>query len=213
MSAVRGLIEKMKALRADVTSPHVFYEAHREPWLALARRTVREVLANLRPAETDAEAWARQIEFTAEAVAAHLLALEDAGVVITLSTVSLDAPDLAPRLGFSPEEVKRWVAEGRGENETGLGKRLDERDAGKSDLQIAWRILYALKLNKSGAEGLRAALNKFLGRETGADVGALYPEILRAWVEVFTVQAGEDWRKWVTGRVAKFEAGSNRFGV
>ena len=215
MSAVRGLIAKLAGLRDEVTTPRVFYAAHREAWLELARRTVRDTLVNLRPDKMDAEAWARQVELAVGHVSVHLLELEDAGLIIRLNSETAegeDTADVAQRFGFTLEEIRQWVEDGRA-GEKGA-KRIDERDVLKSDLQIAWRIIYTLKFNKPGADGLRAALNKYFGAAAGTATAELYPEVLKAWAAVFTVQAGADWRQWISSRVRAVELGAvNRFGI
>ena len=86
--------------------------------------------------------------------------------------------------------------------------------AGPACARIAWRIIYTLKFNKKGAEGLRAAVGRYFGQTASNEVAALYPEVLAAWVEVFTVQAAADFQQWVSSRVRGIEtAGRNRFGV
>ena len=219
MSAVRGLIAKLQGLREELITPRLFYAAHLDSWRELARTTVREVLLNLRPAATpdgaavDPEAWARNVELAAEHVSTTLLTI-DAGMIIRLATESTDGPvaDVAQRFGFSLEEIQKWVADGR--EGVANAKRIDDRDANKSDKQIAWRIIYTLKFNKKGAEGLRAAVGRYFGQTASNEVAALYPEVLAAWVEVFTVQAAADFQQWVSSRVRGIEtAGRNRFGV
>lgn len=220
MSAVRGLIAKLQGLREELITPRLFYAAHLDSWRELARTTVREVLLNLRPETTpdgtamDPVAWARNVELAAEHVSTTLLTIEDAGMIIRLATESTDGPvaDVAQRFGFSLEEIQKWVADGR--EGVANAKRIDDRDTNKSDKQIAWRIIYTLKFNAKGAEGLRSALSRYFGQNASDEVAALYPEVLAAWVEVFTVQAAADFQQWVASRARGIEtAGRNRFGI
>ena len=215
MSALRGLIAKLAGLRDQVTTPRVFYAAHREAWLELARRTVRDTLINLRSDPMDAVSWARQVELAAGHVSVHLLELEDAGLIIRLNSETAEGEataDVAQRFGFTLEEIRQWVEDGRA-GEKGA-KRIDERDLLKSDLQIAWRIIYTLKFNRPGANGLREALHQYFGTAAGTAAAALYPEVLKAWAAVFTVQAAEDWRQWTSSRVRAVETTTlNRFGI
>lgn len=207
MSEVRNLIGRLEKLRDELLHPLAFYAAHRDDWEELARRVARTVLINLRPLEAQGEAWQRQIDTSVAYIAARLVTADDAGIAITLAALPEEASELPddPRFfssqGLTVEEVIRWVAAGRS-GEDNLGKRLDQRDEGKTDRQIAWRILYALKLNKAGATDLRIAIERFLGRELGQQAEGIYPEILRAWAEVFAVRAVEDYRGWVHGRIA-----------
>ena len=209
MSAVRNVIGRLEALREELSQPAVFYAEHRAAWLELAKTVVRQVLANLKPIEMDAGQWQRQIVLAVDRVAADLLSEEDAGIMISIGALPIGADPEDPRhyatAGVNVDEVMRWVEAGRDAEMD--GKRLGGDDEGKTDRQIAWRILYALKLNKPGAEGLRTAILKFLGRESGESAEVIYPEILKAWLDVFTVRAAADFRKWVGGKVRRANQG------
>ena len=207
MSDLQRIIGRMKRLRDELSSPAEFFAEHRGPWLSLAQTIVRQVLTNLRPGEVPPDAWARQVEQTAQ----HVVLRPDGGdgVAIELAERGADAPqetgDVMQRTGFTVDEVRGWVAAGRVGGDT-LGKRLDERDDGKSDLQIAWRILYALKLNNSGAGGLRAAIEKYLGRQLGVDAEQFYPAIEAAWRDVFAARVLEDRQQWVRRKLGEKSA-------
>ena len=99
--------------------------------------------------------------------------------------------------------MEEWVRRGREKDSPDEpGKNLDERDAGKTDLQIAWRIMYALKLQKPGWERLLDVLRQFVGLEAVDAMELLYPELLKAWLEHFTVAAAREWKAYVAQLVA-----------
>ncbi len=201
MGQLSGAIGRLKELREDLSSPTVFYAEHYEGWHALAVATVRQALANLRPLEVEQELWARQIDLAAARVAVDLLGEDEAGAIISLGANSAKDPSFTMAAGgtLTLDQVERWVAAGRS-GEDG-GKRIDERDAALNDEKIARNVLYAMKLGKPGADGLRAAIAEYIGGEIADEAARLYPEILKVWTGVFSVRCAADWKAWVKERV------------
>lgn len=208
MSDARRVIEKLGRLKKQVTRPEAFYLGHRRQWEEMARRVVEQTLVALQPGDIAAEAWLVKVnEIAARVTSTFLIESDEVGLVF----------EIAPRLDFDPSDspgtftlsnlsiadVEEWVRKGREKGSPDEpGKNLDERDAGKTDLQIAWRIMYALKLQKPGWERLMEVLREFVGLEAIEAIDVLYPELLKAWLEHFTVVAGRDWRVYVARLVA-----------
>lgn len=208
MSDARRVIERLEKLKAEVTRPEPFYQRHQREWQEISRRIIEQTLVALQPADVTAEVWHLKVgEIASRLTSTLLVEPEEVGVVFAL----------APRLQFDPSDspgtftlanlsiadVEEWVRKGRDKSSPDEpGKNLDERDAGKTDLQIAWRIMYALKLQKPGWERLMDVLREFVGLEAVEAIELLYPELLKAWLEQFSVVAARDWRNYVARLVA-----------
>lgn len=201
----RVVIGRLQAIKAVLENPLEFYALHLADYRQLASTVAFQVLTNLRPPDADPALWEQQANQLAALVAAHL----DTEVLgLTISLAEAKSGPLDPRSfsinGLAISDIERFVQAGRvKEDRDEPGKNLDERDDGKTDLQIAWRIMYALRLQKAGAPGLEAAIMRFLSAEGRTEAEKLLPEVLKAWVDVFTVRAGADFRKWVDAGVAR----------
>ena len=197
----REAIEKLQGLKANLGQPLLFYVGKQVEWEALATQIAYDTMTALCPPHIDAELWQQAVETATNriAVSSHLVEI---GIVIALSEVPMDAASPDPKhfsvRGIRIQDVERWVQKTRdGTLEKDVGKRLDKRDENKSALQIAWRIMHALKLQKAGAGGLEEAIRKFLGAEAMSEVEALYPHVLTVWLEFFVPLAYNDFREWV----------------
>ena len=200
----RAAIGRLKLVAALVSDLRPFYAAYRESWVEAAREVARNVLVVLKPETIEAEEWVVKVEELVETVAAELIGDGAmAGVAIRMGMGAKVAGDITDpkfyRLGeMSIDDVERWVAAGRdGSAPEGVGKNLDERDAKKSDLQIAWRVMYAMKLNRPGAQGLARAIERFKAWESGLEIDGLLEEVLKVWMAVFELVAARDLRAWV----------------
>jgi len=202
MGKLAGVIERLKGLREELGSPVVFYAEHRDDWLKFAKAIVRQAMLNLRPIGVDHEMWIRQVDLAAARVSVDLLGEDEAGVIVALGSSSADDPMFEAIDGnLSLDQIEAWVQAGHG-GQAG-GKRLDERDALLSDEKIARNVLYAMKLGKPGTDRLRAAILEYIGGEIAEQAERLYPEIRKAWVDLFSVKCASDWREWVAGRAKK----------
>lgn len=206
-------IAKLQRLR-ETLRPDAFYQSHRTRWQERAHRIAVAILRNSRPADADATQWAARVEAEAARISSALFLDEDSvGVIISLGLnpagVAIDSPQSYNIAGLSVSEIERWVAAGREkENPDDPGKNIDQvQDVDKSgrpktDLQIAWRIIWAIKLQKPGVPGLIAAIQKFLGAENAEAASGLYGEILNAWLEQLIPEIHADFRHWFRHTVA-----------
>jgi hypothetical protein len=206
---------KLIGLRNTLARPLPFYELVLEPWRDMAGTIARDILSELRPASVTldpvAEAehnarWRLACEAVRMRVQASLFAAEDVGIILSLAAkpvVQEGDPRTFAIGDVSVLDVERWVRESRAGNlNSDVEKQIDERDTGKSDLQIAWRILYAMLGNKPGRSGLETAIKKYLGAQAWEDSQKLYPEVLKGWLDYFVPIAINQFRAWVGQRVA-----------
>lgn len=208
MSQVRSLITRLEAFREKVQDARPFYRQMQSSWTDLARRVVEQTLLSLRPGELAAEAWQQKVDALAARVTADFLDGEEIGLAFSLAPRPplefTDDPRTFTLGDLKISDVEEWVARGREKaSPDDPGKNLDGRDAGKSDLQIAWRIMYALKLGKPGWDRLLGHLRDFTGIEAEDAAELLYPELLKAWVEFFSVRAPAAWRTHLHKLVAE----------
>jgi hypothetical protein len=207
MGQLAGTIAKLTRLKSALSNVRPFYIRNLPRWRERAERITVAVLINLRPEGTDAEVWQRRVATEASRVAALLsFDAEMAGAIISLGIAPTDVPVNDPRhytIGsISVDDVVRWVESGREKvDPEAPGKNLDERDAGKSDLQIAWRVLWAIKLQKEGWEKLSGHILDFIGAEEQDTAAGYYGEILQAWVEQLGPEIREEFRWWVSEQV------------
>ena len=207
MMSPRQAIERLKLVQCLAADLGPFYREVLPQWHATARAVAVATMAGMRPEEVASEVWTERTAELAEAVVAEFIA-EDAvaGVAIRLETGNEEEADPTEinvvdpkyfRIGeVAISDVEEWVAAGRdGTAPEGVGKRLDSRDDRKSNLQIAWRVMHAMRLGKG--DGLARAIGRFKAWETGLDMDRVLAQILRDWTEVFLVMARQDLEGWL----------------
>lgn len=204
MSALKAAIGRLKGLQQVLANPVDFYAERQAEYRELARTTALMTLTNLRPDGADPGLWAQQAAAFSNRVGAGLAGV---GIVLTLEeqpiVAAVDAPARFALNGLSIAQIERFVAAGRvKESADAPGKNLDERDESKSDLQIAWRIMYALRLSKPGSAGLQAAILRFGAAEQRGSMESLLPQVLKAWETVLRPKAKADFQAWVHRNVA-----------
>lgn len=201
----RRVIGRLQTLSGRLLNPVDFYASHLADYRELAAKTAFQVLINLRPADADPELWQQQA-LGMSLMVGTAVSPDQRGMVIWLSDRNEKPrfhPDTFSFNGVSIAEIERFVDAGRHkENQDEPGKNLDARDDGKSNAQIAWRIMYAMRLGKPGTPGLEAAIQKFLSAESRSEAEKLLPQVLTMWIEVFSVRAVADFRQWVHASVA-----------
>jgi len=203
MATIDAVISKLERIRERVSHPEAFYREMQSEWTQVARRIVEQTLVALQPPGVDPAEWlAKLTEISARVVAEFYDDTVESGISFSIAPrVGTEEPDTVAgfTLGsLSIQDVERWVAAGREKSSSDdPGKELDQRDAGKSDLQIAWRVMYALKLRKPGWERLMDVLRDFVGLEAEEAAEEIYPQLLLGWSEHFIVRAADDWREHI----------------
>lgn len=198
-----GAIARLTRIRATLGRPTVFYASHLPQWREQAQRIAVAILQNARPPETDPATWARHVASESARIGGLLFFdAEEIGAILYLGIRPPGTDEADPKhadvAGIRIDEIERWVEAGRAKaNPDDPGKNLDERDAGKTDLQIAWRLLYAIKLRKGNWEGLLGHIQEFLGSVNAEASAGLHREIVQAWLQQLGPVIRSDFRAWV----------------
>lgn len=209
MSTALEVAGRLRNLKTALSTPQEFYFSVLPQWTELARTVTANVLAVTKPPDMTDETWARESAATVERVAATLVSEEAvAGIIIALGPrapgVNVDDPKGYTIGGFGVREIEQFVAAGRAGDPDGKDlTRFPAKDADKSDLQIAWRIAYAIKLQKPGFERVLEHIAEFLGHVALDAAEKQYDEILKVWRAVFVPRAIVDFSEWVGSRVAR----------
>lgn len=202
-------VRKLREFRERVKHPTDFYAMRQSHWTDTARKLAQQAVLLLRPHDEMAETWALKAQTLASRVSSRLHELPAAGFTLTFSeTPAGTAGD--PRHyqldGVKVSDLMRFVEEGRQGNP--LGKKLDERDLTpdkngntRTNAQIAWRMMYAIRNQSHGVDRLVAAVNKMLGG-TINDEGAsqIAGSILDHWREALVPMVQADWTEWFARR-------------
>lgn len=202
-------IKKMERLKFEIQHPLEFYRENEDRFRGLAEREARRALLAIRPPGIPPEVWDVLAQSLAEKVTSFLLQEGN----ITGIRLALDIPDgkgLRKEAGLpgdgapSLQDIEDWVEAGR--SKTGPeepGKNLTEFDEGKTDKQIAWRVLFAIRLQKSGWRGLVEAVEEFKSAERIPASMDLATVILQAWVAFFSTHLPVMWKQWVNLKVTE----------
>lgn len=205
MSTLDAVIGRLERIRTGVSRPELFYRDVQRDWTQLARRSVEATLVAMQPPDVDSTQWLAKITEISQRVVTEFYDDEtESGISFTIGArVGTEEP--VSTHGFtldniSIQDVVKWVEAGfEKDSPDQPGKNLDERDANKTPLQIAWRIMYALKLRKPRWDRLMNVLREFVGVEAEEAADAIYPELLKTWLEFFSVRAPAAWREYIHG--------------
>lgn len=207
MSTLDAVIGRLERIRAGVSRPELFYREVQRDWTQLARRSVEATLAAMQPPDVDSTQWLAKITEISQRIVTEFYNDEtESGLSFTIGPRT-GTEEPATTHGFTLDniaiqDVVKWVEAGfEKDSPDEPGKNLDERDANKTPLQIAWRIMYALKLRKPGWDRLMNVLREFVGVEAEEAADAIYPELLKTWFEFFSVRAPAAWREYIHGLI------------
>lgn len=201
-------IGRLKNLKATLIEPKSFYLFHRAGWEPVAASVAVDTLSALQPPDADPERWQAACESAGRRVTASLLDGEELGVIVALGETPPGIQPGDPAYfrfeGISIRDVESWVEVSRsGELPEEVRKNLKAMDDFKTSKQVAWRLMYAIKLNKNGV-GPRLAehIRGFMGWELRADLENLYPMVLATWLDYFVPVVFDQWRQWVRQQIA-----------
>lgn len=207
MATLDQVIAKLERIRSGITQPQVFYRSVQREWTQVARRSVEATLAAMQPANVDPNEWLLKItEISARVVAEFYNDETESGIAFAIyPRPGTEEPTEAHSFtlgNLSIQDIVKWVE--AGENKSSPeepGKNWGPIDVGKTPLQIAWRIMYALKLRKHNWERLLVHLRDFVGLEAEEAAQDVYAELLKTWMEFFSVRAPAEWREYIHGLV------------
>lgn len=207
MATLDAVIEKLERIRTGAQRPELFYREVQRDWMQLARRSVEATLAALQPADVDSTQWLAKITEISQRIVTEFYDDETESGISFIIGPRPGTEEPATTHGFtldniSIQDVVKWVEAGFEKSSPDEpGKNLGPIDAGKSPLQIAWRVMYALKLRKPGWDRLMGVLREYVGVGAEEAADAVYPELLKTWLEFFSVRAPAAWRQYIHGLV------------
>lgn len=225
---VKESINRLRGIAQRVSPVAEFYAERRSAWHEMAVMTAQSVLAALQPPDAEPEAWAASVRSALARISTMLMTdVSDAGgqllfaqgrpggLAIRMKRGKVEADPARQQTGMTMEDLLRWIKAGRDGAEysplgdgaffvspAGNGKSIEFlMDGKKSDLQVAWRILWAIRLAKGGASRIPGHVRGFAGAKHADSIEGLYPQILKAWVAVFRPRARRELRAWVRRRM------------
>lgn len=210
MITIAQAISKLRLLKERLERPVDFFAGHIESWKLLAAQTARDVLAMNVPPEIDRDEFEKMAEYVAGQVAAQMLSIDAVGVVIFLGSQQggLDLGDFQAAADgvatntLTLQDVTAYVQAGLDGLPGGKPDITDEdRERGADG--IAMDIMAAFA--KRGFDGAREAdVAAFTGQALFDAAKESFPAILEAWVEIFSVVAFDDWKRWVGATARSF---------
>ena len=196
-------ILRLSRLQTALNNTWEFYRSNLDTYEELARITARNVLTSLPPQDVDPAQWERTVETIVGRIGTFLVASSKAGgMIVRLAAEASEHVEgtratMVPGRNISIADIQRFVAAGRAGEEG--GKRLDDRDYGKSDTQIAFNILYAIRQGRDN--GLLGHIADYLGMQHETTAGDLSPQILAAWIDIIVPRVRADLAAWVALQV------------
>lgn len=201
LSEARAYLERVKR---EVQRPYSFYQQYRAQWKEQAEQIARVTLLQLRPDTVPVDQWAAAVERTVETVAAELIDDEMVGVHLWMLKVVEPGTAAEPYPTAVPfEAIVEWVQAGM--NGEDGGKRIRDEpggvDEGKTARAVAWRVFHALRLNKNPR--LLTAIQGWMATAGPPQILQALDNVQIAWEEFFSVQAVEDFQRWLAVVVAE----------
>lgn len=208
----REAINRLKGIARRVSPVAEFYAERRQAWHELAVTCAQNTLLALAPPEVAPDEWARSVENAVSRISATLITAvtqdggqmlmsqgQTGGINLALSKGS-EVPAAQQAGPVSMEDLLRFIRAGREGHPD--GKRIEYlMDGSKSDLQVAWRMIWSMRSGKGGASRIADHVAKFTGSQHASAIEQLYPQVLIAWVAVFLPRARRELKAWVRRRV------------
>lgn len=202
-------IGKLRKLKESLENVWTFYRANIDTYEAMAKSIAHGVLIALPPPDVEPDEWAKSVATVVERIGAFLVNSSAAsGFILRLASTSASAdggsafPPVPGMKNMGVQDIVRWVEAGR--NKTSKdpdgGKNFDERDFGKSDSQIAFNIMYAIRQGRDN--GIMAHIAQFIGAAHTGDAHDRSPQILAAWIDAIVPRVRADLEAWMRGLMA-----------
>jgi hypothetical protein len=208
---VRAAITRLSRLKVTLQNAWTFYFENLSTYETMAKSIAHSVLIALPPPGVEPQEWQRSVDTVMTRINAFLVATSRMnGFILRLATDTMGTGDntgtpIPGTTYVSVADIVRWVEAGRpflapaGPQE-GEGKRLDHRDFGKSNEQVAFNILYAVR--KGTGDAVMAHVNQFMGKTNATEAHDRSPEIMRAWIDALVPRVRADLEAWVRAKVA-----------
>lgn len=203
-------IGKLRKLKASLENVWTFYRANIDTYEAMAKSIAHGVLIALPPPDVEPDEWQRSVAAFVDRVDAIFVHSQAAsGLILRMTRIRAagaekegDLPPIPGMKNMDVKDITRWVAAGRNKTSVGPdgGKNLDERDFGKSDNQIAFNILYAVRQGRDN--GIMVHVERFVGAEHSGDAEDRSPQILAAWIAAIVPRVRTDLEAWMKVQMA-----------
>jgi hypothetical protein len=201
---ITAAIEHLEKLKGRLSNTRAFFIDRLNEWIQLAQTTASTVLATQVPDGIDQTEWMAQVDYTISLIGAQLLGGEASGILLYLGREQTSLEGFTSVLGqitageVTMGDIEAYVTAGLEGDPLGKSD-ITEEDRARSALETAFIIRKAIASGRSNRD---EAVSAFINQRTGETVKEYYPAILQAWIEIFSVVAFEDMRRYVA-QVAK----------
>lgn len=202
--SITDAISKLQSLKGKFANTRPFFIDRFASWVHIAEETARTVLATRVPDGLDPEEWAAQVDYTLSLIGGQILGGEASGILLYLGREQTSLEGFASVVGqvtsgeVTLGDIEAYVSAGLAGDPIGKPD-ITAEDQGRTAVETAFIIRKAIASGKSQRDEAIAA---FINERNRAAVKEFYPAILAAWVEVFSVVAHEDLRRYVA-QIAK----------
>lgn len=201
---ISDAIGRLEKLKGQLGNTRPFFIDRFASWVQLAESTARDVLATRVPDGLDPEEWAAQVDYTLGLIGGQIMGGEASGILLYLGRDQTSLEGFANVVGqvtageVTLGDIEAYVSAGM-EGDP-LGKPdITEEDRGRTAVETAFIIRKAIASGKSQRD---VAIAEFINARNRDQVKEFYPAIQAAWLEVFSVVAHEDLRRYVA-QIAK----------
>jgi hypothetical protein len=201
---ITAAIERLETLKGRLSNTRPFFIDRFSEWVTLAESTARNILATHVPDGIDQAEWTGQVDYTLGLIGAQILGGEASGILLYLGREQTSLEGFTQVVGqltsgeVTMGDIEAYVIAGL-EGDP-LGKPdITEADRARSAIETAFIVRKSIASGKSQRD---EAVATFINLRNNEKVNEYYPAILQAWVEVFSVVAFEDLRRFVA-QVAK----------
>lgn len=203
-------IGKLRRLKESLENAWTFYRANIDTYEAMAKSIAHGVLIAMPPEEVEPSEWQKSVATVVERIGAFLVNSKEAsGFILRLASTDASAGsdnDIAAPIpgmkNMGVQDIVRWVEAGRNKTSKDAegGKNFDERDFGKSDNQIAFNILYAIRQGRDN--GIMTHISQFIGAAHTGEAHDRSPQILAAWIDAIVPRVRADLEAWMRVQMA-----------
>lgn len=203
-------IHAMEGAADEMESPQVFFTAHEERYLEIARRVAVQTLSAMMPQGMDPATWRENIMEFADMILTR--PLQPGLAIIFANRTEMDRIASRNRAGdpanFTPitwDDVLEWVR--AGPENGGKDKTAIENTRDRSDEQIAYDVHHAIRQHRLGIEKkdfsrIIERLEDWVNtRLLSGDMDAMLTAMLDAWVGVLRPLMERDFRDWIVANV------------
>jgi hypothetical protein len=201
---ITAAIERLETLKGRLANTRPFFIDRFSEWVQLAESTARTILATHVPEGIDQAEWTMQVDYTVGLIGAQILGGEASGILLYLGREQTSLEGFTEVVGqltageVTMGDIEAYVIAGLEGDPLGKAD-ITEEDRARTAIETAFIIRKSIASGRSQRD---VAVAAFINLRNNEKVKEYYPAILQAWVEVFSVVAFEDLRRFVA-EVAK----------